>query len=243
MFYTVVRALAVAVMRVLFRLKSAGREHVPRTGPLLIVANHSSLLDPPLVAGTTPRPVYFLAKAELFGIPLFGGLIRRLNARPVRRETADPGALRTALRVLEEGEALLVFPEGTRGEEGVLRDAKAGGGMLAVLSGAPVVPVYVAGSGAAWPRGHRLPRRGSVTVTFGRPLRFSRVDGAARKEQYEAASREMMGAIARLRDETMGVRAGAAAPRQGEAVSGAGALSAQGPSKYTQGRNGRHGKG
>lgn len=244
MLYAVLKPLVAAVMRLLFRLSGRGAEHIPRTGPLLIVANHSSLLDPPLVGGVAPRPVHYLAKAELFAIPLFGALIRRLNARPVRREGADGGALRTALKILEEGHALLVFPEGTRGEEGVLRTPKAGAGMLAVLSGAPVVPVYVSGSGRAWPKGRRLPRRARVTVRFGAPLRFERMGGGSRKEQYEAASRQMMAAIGRLRDEGTGAPPAARAPGPAaEAASGAGVVRAQSPSKYTHGRNGRHGEG
>ena len=208
--YTVLRLLAVGIMRTLFRLESSGRENIPATGPVLLVANHSSLLDPPLVGGAAVRQVSFLAKAELFEIPGFGGLIRRLNARPVRREGADPGALRTAMRVLADGRALLIFPEGTRGDEGVLRPAKAGAGMLAVLSGAPVIPVYVRGSGRAWPRGRRLPRPTKVTVTFGEPLRFGAERGGDRKQRYEIASREMMEAIARLRD---GITGGARRPQ------------------------------
>jgi 1-acyl-sn-glycerol-3-phosphate acyltransferase len=177
---------------------------VPAEGPVLIVANHSSVLDPPLVGGMCPRQLTFLAKAELFRIPGFGGLIHRLGARPLRREGADPSALRTARRVLAEGKALLVFPEGTRGEEGRLREAKPGAALLAVQSGATVVPVYVSGSGRAWPRGRRLPRPAKVVVTFGAPLRFQRATGADRKAQYEAASRQMMAAIAELRDRTIG---------------------------------------
>ena len=206
--YAFLRVLAVALMRPLFRVEARGRENVPARGPVLLVANHSSFLDPPLVGGAANRQLTFLAKAELFQIPLFGALIRRLNARPVRREGADPGALRTAMRVLEEGGALLIFPEGTRGDEGAVRPAKAGAGMLAVLSGVTVVPVYVSGSGRAWPRGRRLPRPAKVTVTFGTPLRFEAERGADRKRQYEIASREMMKAIERLRDGTTADSAG-----------------------------------
>jgi 1-acyl-sn-glycerol-3-phosphate acyltransferase len=168
------------------------------------VANHSSVLDPPLVGGMCPRRLTFLAKAELFRVPGLGGLIRRLGAQPLRREGADPSALRTAQRVLAEGKALLVFPEGTRGQEGTLREAKPGAALLAVQSGATVVPAYVSGSGRAWPRGRRLPRPVKVVVTFGAPLRFSRATGADRKAQYEAASRQMMAAIAELRDRAVG---------------------------------------
>jgi 1-acyl-sn-glycerol-3-phosphate acyltransferase len=204
MLYSFLKPIAVALMRLLFRVEGRGTEHVPAEGPVLIVANHSSVLDPPLVGGMCPRQLTFLAKAELFRIPGFGGLIHRLGARPLRREGADPSALRTARRVLAEGKALLVFPEGTRGEEGRLREAKPGAALLAVQSGATVVPVYVSGSGRAWPRGRRLPRPAKVVVTFGAPLRFQRATGADRKAQYEAASRQMMAAIAELRDRTIG---------------------------------------
>ena len=199
-FYAACKVLSVAVMRLMFRLEAIGKENIPAHGPVLMVANHSSVLDPPLIGGASDRQLTYLAKAELFEIPLFGALIRGLNARPVRREGADPSALRIAKRVLEDGGALLVFPEGTRGDEGVIRPAKPGAGLLAVSSGAAVVPVYVSGSGRAWPRGRRLPRPAKVTVTFGKPLRFEAERGADRKAQYEIASREMMDAISRLRD-------------------------------------------
>jgi len=202
--YAVCKVVAVALMRLLFRVEGHGTEHIPAEGAVLIVANHSSVLDPPIVGGMCPRQLTFLAKAELFRVPGFGWLIRRLGAQPLRREGADPSALRMARRVLAEGKALLVFPEGTRGEEGVLREAKPGAALLAVQSGAAVVPAYVHGTGRAWPRGRRLPRPVKVRVTFGAPLRFQRAAGAQRKAQYEAASRQMMTAIAGLRDRAVG---------------------------------------
>ena len=200
MLYALVKAVVFALMRLLFRLEARNPGRVPAAGPALLVANHSSVLDPPLIGSVSRRRLAFLAKAELFRIPVFGALLRRLGARPLRREGADPAAMRTALRVLEAGGALLVFPEGTRGPEGVLRPARAGAGMLAVVSGAPVVPVYVSGSGRAWPKGARLPRPARVTVAFGEPLRFDGKRGGDRREQYEAASRAMMAAIARVKD-------------------------------------------
>jgi 1-acyl-sn-glycerol-3-phosphate acyltransferase len=229
--YAFLKPFAVLAMRWLFRLESVGRQHVPAAGPVLLVSNHLSVLDPPLVGGASDRQLSFLAKAELFRIPLFGWLIRALNARPLRREGADASALREALRMLGEGRALLVFPEGTRGREGDgLRAAKAGAGMLAVLSGAPVVPVYITGSGHAWPRGRRLPRRSRVTVRFGPPLSFAGDEGRARKERYAEASRVMMAAIAQLRDQATGVAANRVPWRALEAVRGAG-HQAQGPTQ------------
>ena len=201
MLYAILKPVLVGLMRLLFGLRGRGMEHVPAQGPVLLVANHSSVLDPPLIGGVTRRPVSFLAKAELFDIPLFGRLIRRLNARPVRRDGGDPGALRVALKLLQQNRVLLLFPEGTRGEEGKLRPPKRGAGMLAVMSGAPVVPVYVRGSGRAWPRGRRWPRRARVTVTFGPPLRFPRTAGRDRKDEYATTSHAMMAAIARLQRE------------------------------------------
>ncbi len=173
MLYAILKPIAVAVMRLFFRLEVVRPELVPATGPVLLVSNHVSVLDPPFVGAAAPRPLYFMAKEELFRIPLFGRLIRALHARPVRRDGSDTRALKAALALLEEGRALLVFPEGTRGEEGQPpREGKAGVGMLAVLSGAPVVPVFVSGTGAALPRGRSLPRLSRVRVTFGPPLTF-----------------------------------------------------------------------
>ena len=200
MLYDVLRLIVVALMRLYFRLEARGVEHVPASGALLLVANHSSLLDPPFIGGACRRKLCFLAKAELFRVPGFGRLIRAVNARPVRREGSDPRALKDALRVLEAGEALLVFPEGTRGPEGALREGKPGAGMLAVMSGAAVVPVYISGTGRALPRGRVLPRPAKVRVSFGPPLTFKAPKGEARKEHYRAATAEMMRAIAQLRD-------------------------------------------
>ena len=199
MLYAVLRSSVVLLARLLFRLEVRGAEHVPATGPAMIVANHSSVLDPPIVGGAVRRHLHFLAKAELFGIPLFGRLLRAVNARPVRRDGSDARALREALRILEAGHALLVFPEGTRGHEGVLREGKAGAGMLALLSGARVVPAYVEGTGRALPRGRAIPSPAKVRVSFGPPLSFGKVEGPHRKERYIEASRQMMAAIARLK--------------------------------------------
>jgi 1-acyl-sn-glycerol-3-phosphate acyltransferase len=214
--YAFLKPLAFVVMRLLFRVEVRGREHVPVTGPVLFVSNHASLLDPPLIGGAAPRPLCFMAKAELFRIPLFGRLIRALNARPLRREGSSAGALRDALRTLRAGNSLLVFPEGTRGAGDEVRTGKPGAGMLAVVSGAPVVPVYVSGSDRALPRGRALPRPAKVVVRFGPVLTFAADPGDERRDRYQEATDQMMRAIARLRDESRG---GADAP--GAAPAGA----------------------
>jgi 1-acyl-sn-glycerol-3-phosphate acyltransferase len=219
--YGILKPLAVVVMRLWFRLEVRGTEHVPAAGPVLLVANHSSLLDPALVGGAAPRRLCFMAKAELFRVPLFGRLIRALNARPVRREGASAQALREALDALRSGQALLVFPEGTRGDEGDIRPPKPGAGMLAVMSGATVVPVYVSGSGRALPRGRLVPRPAKVVVQFGPALSFAVAPDDARRERYREAAEEMMRAVARLRDEALRAPgAGATPAHMQERISG-----------------------
>jgi 1-acyl-sn-glycerol-3-phosphate acyltransferase len=198
--YKILKPLAVTLMRLLFRLEPRGREHVPMTGPVLLASNHVSVLDPPLVGGAAPRELHFMAKEELFRIPLFGRLIAALNSHPVKRDGSDSRALKAAIRLLAEGHAMLVFPEGTRGVEGRLGEGKAGAGMLAVMSGAPVVPVFVSGSARALPPGQAVPRPTKVRVTFGPPLHFKGKGEGDRKDRYREASAEIMRAIAQLRD-------------------------------------------
>jgi 1-acyl-sn-glycerol-3-phosphate acyltransferase len=200
MLYGILKPLAVLLMRAWFGLSVRGAEHVPPSGPALIVSNHQSILDPPLIGGATRRRIYFLAKAELFRIPVFGWLLRALHARPVRREGSDPRALKTAARLLKEGKALLVFPEGTRSLDGRLGEGKPGVGMLAVTSGAPVVPAYVSGTLEALPKGAAWPRRSQVSVIFGPAIHFKAQIGAGRKERYREAADEMMRGIAQLRE-------------------------------------------
>ncbi|HWC01549.1 MAG TPA: lysophospholipid acyltransferase family protein [Methylomirabilota bacterium] len=198
MLYAVLKQTIAVVGRAWFRLSAIGVGRVPREGRLLVAANHLSMLDPALIGAVMPRELDYMAKTELFGIPGFGALIRRLNAHPVDRTGSDAAALRLALRLLGDGRAVLVFPEGTRGVEGQLRPARAGAGMLAALSGAPVVPAYIQGSGRALPRGAVVPRPTRVTVRFGAPIRFARGRG---KTRYQDVSDEIMAAIGRLKTE------------------------------------------
>ncbi len=201
MLYQVLKPLTAALMRLAFRLEVRGREHVPTAGPVLLVSNHVSVLDPPFVGASAPRELYFLAKEELFSVPLFGRLIKALHARPVRRDGSDSRALKAALKLLAENRAILLFPEGTRGVEGRLGEGKPGAGMLAVMSGAPVVPVYVSGTARALPPGRALPHLCRVRVTFGPPLSFKSAGDERRKERYREATTEMMRAIAQLMEQ------------------------------------------
>jgi 1-acyl-sn-glycerol-3-phosphate acyltransferase len=204
------KSLSAGLLRLLFHFRAIGVENVPRQGPLLVAANHVSFLDPVVVAAGMRRPIYFMAKAELFRVPLFGSLIRSLHAYPLERAGADVRALRHGLALLEAGGALLIFPEGTRGVEGSLRAGRRGIGMLATVGEAPVVPAYVRGTGHALPRGAKWPRRARITVTYGPPIRFDRARG---RERYQQITEDIMEAVGRLKVEVEGVRASDSPPR------------------------------
>ncbi|RJP74233.1 MAG: 1-acyl-sn-glycerol-3-phosphate acyltransferase [Candidatus Zixiibacteriota bacterium] len=165
--YRLVTLLARIPFLVLFRLKIVGLENVPRDGRLIIAANHQSYLDPPLIGSTMPREIHFMAKASLFEKPLLGPLIRHLNSIPVTRSGQDLASLRTAVRVLDSGGALLIFPEGTRSRSRQFLRATGGLGFLARQSGAPVLPVYIHGTRGAL---RRLFRPGAVTMVVGQPI-------------------------------------------------------------------------
>lgn len=197
MLYTLVRALALLALKVLCRLQVAGREHVPAQGAIILAANHVSNVDPVVVGSSIRRKLHYMAKEELFRHPVFGGFLRRIQVFPISRGQADPSAFKRSLALLRKGEALLVFPEGTRGDGRHLRPGKAGAGMLALRSGCPVVPIYLEGTAAVMPRGARVPRPAAVRVWIGPPLVFRQAAGEGR-EPYEAASQEIMEAIARL---------------------------------------------
>ena len=157
--YRLVSALLVfPVFRGLFRGSTTGLEHVPKDGPLVVASNHGSHLDPPLLGHALGRPVAFMAKAELFAIPLLGAVIRACGAYPVRRGASDRDAIRTATAKLEEGWATGVFLDGTRQTNGRVNNPLPGAALLAARSGAPLLPVAIVnshralGSGRIWPR-------------------------------------------------------------------------------------------
>jgi len=150
-----------------------GLENVPPTGPLIVAANHVSFADPPAVACAMPRPVRFMAHAGLFRPPLFGPLIRRLGAFPVHRGEADKAAIRRALELLDEGWALLIFPEGRRGDGKRLEEANRGVELLARRSGAKILPVGIIGTLRWLPKGAKIPHPTRITVRFGEPFEWS----------------------------------------------------------------------
>jgi len=160
-----------------FRYRVWGREHVPRRGGALLVSNHQSFLDPVLVAVGLPRQVHYMARRSLFRVPGFRGLIRSLNAFPVRRGGVDVSAVREAVSRLEAGELVLVFPEGTRTPDGRIQPLRRGVELLARRARVPIVPVVIDGAYEVWPRHRRWPRPGTIRVEFGPPLHWGGLEG------------------------------------------------------------------
>jgi len=188
----VARGILAPLVRVGFRLRVGGVENIPTEGPTLFVANHISMWDPPMIgyALASRRRVYFMAKSELFRVPVLGWAIRRLGAFPVERGGADRSAIRTARAVLARGDALLMFPEGTRNVDGHIQPAWPGAGALGLADDVRVVPVAISGSNR---------RLGPVRVSVGTPLDLSELPAGPRGERSQMAADQMMVAIGALR--------------------------------------------
>jgi glycerol-3-phosphate dehydrogenase (NAD(P)+) len=168
--YWIARLALVPFFLVYFRLERIGRHHVPDHGPVLLAANHRSFLDPFVIGTLTRRPVYYVAKRELFERRWQAWLLNSLGAFPVDRGASDEQAIATARAILDRGECVVIFPEGTRVRSGPLGPPRRGVGRLALEAGVPVVPIAVNGTEQVR-RGWRIrPRK--VTVRCGRPLRF-----------------------------------------------------------------------
>ncbi|MET0418418.1 MAG: lysophospholipid acyltransferase family protein [Actinoplanes sp.] len=218
----VLRPILKPVCRVAFRPEVHGRDLVPRTGPVILAINHLSFLDSFVVPLLTPRRVSFLAKEEYFrdgGGPkqwLIRSFFTGTDAIPVPRggHRAAQEALEIALRVLKDGGAFGIHPEGSRSRDGRLYRGRTGVAWLAMASGAPVVPVAIRGTDRIQPVGARFPRPGRVVVRFGEPLYFDAQPGVRPGPARRAATDQIMAVIAEMSgqevaDEYNGLSAGA----------------------------------
>ncbi|CAM4486371.1 lysophospholipid acyltransferase family protein [Paenibacillus typhae] len=183
MIYVICRGLLRLIYAILFPLKIVGRENVPKEGGVLLCANHISLLDPMTIGIKLKRQVKYMAKAELFGVPVLGWLIGKLGAFPVKRGGVSKESIKTALNTLRGGHVMGIFPEGTRNSDtGV---AKKGAASFALRSGAAVVPAAIIGSYKPFRR---------MTVIYGEPIDLSAFDGAG-SDSLEEVTDVIMGRI------------------------------------------------
>ncbi|MGO4494560.1 lysophospholipid acyltransferase family protein [Paenibacillus sp. 2RAB27] len=186
MLYRIGRALFRFIFTVFFRMRAIGMDNVPTQGAVVLCGNHTSLLDPPFLGSPLRRKVHFMAKAELFDIPVLGSIISKVGAFPVKRGGVSRESIRLAVQLLRDGNMLGVFPEGSRSNAGGM--GKKGAASLALKSGAAVVPVAIVGT-------YSLFRR--MTIVYGKPLDMSAYEGGS-SEDLEQATEAIMKEIRRL---------------------------------------------
>jgi len=180
------RALAQPALLLYFRARRIGREHIP-DGKVILASNHRSFLDPFIIGTCVRRPIYFVAKQELFTRRFVAWFLNCMGAFPICRGESDAESLATALALLERGEAVVIFPEGTRHRSGPLHEPRSGVGRLALESGAPVVPIAIKGTERAR-RGWRI-RPVRVELRCGPPLGYPRVERASARLAREVTAR------------------------------------------------------
>jgi 1-acyl-sn-glycerol-3-phosphate acyltransferase len=189
--YGFAKAIVWTIGKLLWRVRTYGTQNVPPTGPLIVACNHVSNLDPPLLGANCPRRVSYMAKKELFEIPLLGPLIAELGAYSVDREGSARAAIKRSLEILEDGGCVGIFPEGGRNVHGD-KEPRTGVALLASLAKAPVVPACIVGSGQAG-------RLAQIKVAFGKPLALP-ADWKATREDLAKFTDDVMGAIWSLRE-------------------------------------------
>ena len=187
--YSFAKNLVYVLLKPVYRFEVIGLEHFPKNGGVLLCSNHIDNLDPPVVGIVSPRPVHFMAKEELFSIPVLGPILPRINAFPVKRVMSDREALRKGLSILKEGKVMGLFPEGTRSKTGELQKGLAGAGFFALRTDAAVLPCAIIGP-------YRKFRR--LKVVFGPPIDFSDYKKDGEKLSAEKATNIIMDHISKL---------------------------------------------
>ena len=188
--YTFGKALVKTALMPLYRFEVIGIEKFPKQGGILLCSNHIHALDPPVVGMTSPRTVHFMAKEELFKVPVLGRILPQVNAFPVKRGMSDREALRSALRILKNGDVVGLFPEGTRSEDGVLKKGLSGAGFFALRGNADVMPCAIIGPYKPFRK---------VKVVYGDPVLMEPY--RERKASAEEVTAVIMDNIQKLLDE------------------------------------------
>lgn len=198
--YSIIIRLARLYYKLFYRHQVYGqKEHFYRGGAIL-AANHTSFLDPPIVAISWPEEVHFLARESLFKHFGFGSLIRTLNAHPVSGDVSDIKVLKTLMQLLTEGKKIVLFPEGTRSQDGTLGVIKPGIGLLITRTNTAIVPAYIHGAQEAWGRGRSLPKLfGKTTCVFGTPITAAQFAHLDKKEALQAIADKLSHSIEALK--------------------------------------------
>ncbi len=168
--YGVTRIIVRLLMPLLGGITVRGAENIPARGPIILAPNHRAYMDPPYLSMVTRRQLHLMAKEELFKIPLFGPYIKAMGAFPVRRGSADRGAIRQAMAELKAGHVVGIFPEGTRADSGTLLPAERGFALIAKQTGVPIVPIALEGTDRIQPKHAKRFYRAPVIATIGKPM-------------------------------------------------------------------------
>jgi 1-acyl-sn-glycerol-3-phosphate acyltransferase len=186
-FTSCAQVMARAVLRVLYGLKARGREHIPRSGPVIIASNHLSYLDPPIIGALLPRHFRFVATEELFNMGLLATIMRIFETIPIKRGAADRRAYHQIIASLRRNDLIVLFAEGTRSFDGRLQPFEPGTARIALLEGIPVVPTTITGSFEAWSRTRHFPTIGKkIIVRFHRPIFVEKITNRAQIRELTA---------------------------------------------------------
>lgn len=196
--YNVMRFVAAMLLPLFARLRTIDIENVPQEGPVILAINHIHWLDIPLASIRIPRVTHYMAKIELFSVPVIGWLIRRLGAFPVRRGEGDREALRTSERMLAQGNLLMIFPEGHRSGNGKLAKGHTGASYLALRAGVPIVAVGISGTENVFKRFNYGPWAPKVTLRFSKPFTLGASGGKRSREGMTEATDTIMRQIAAM---------------------------------------------
>lgn len=170
--YLLAKFIGFFIYNLFFSIETKGKENFPKRNGFIVACNHVSFLDPITIGYVCPRKLYYFAKSSLFKIKVLSNLIKILGAIPVERETEMSLVLRKGLEILRKGEGILIFPEGTRSVDGLIKDGKPGIGFLAFKSKVPVIPVRLKGTDKILPVGRKFVRISKIKVIIGKPVYF-----------------------------------------------------------------------
>ncbi|MEN6457683.1 MAG: lysophospholipid acyltransferase family protein [Thermoguttaceae bacterium] len=197
--YHSLRLSLLGAAKLVYRVRFTGQENIPKRGGVLVVSNHQSHFDPPLVGVGSSRRMNYVARQTLFDFGPFGRFLKSVGAIPLDREGTGLSGIKEALRRLKRGEMVLIFPEGTRSRDGQLGVLRPGFTTLAVRSRAAILPVGVDGAFDAWPRTRKLPRLGRIRIHYGNPIPAEEIVGRDENELLAEIERRIRECLAKAR--------------------------------------------